>query len=437
MKIKQIICLYISAFFLPLFGSQISDKQMEEAINASLLDQHANNMVNEQNLEYNLAELENNLNKLKDQLKNQAYRVFFDFNEKIKKAKENKDVIRENIKQFMKIMPHEILEDNDINTLTSFTTMWTNIQRSESKILDPIKELLDDTLLNKIKKAQENLNIYNKALEQVNRYIKENNLKEDPREEETRKKKEKYTKKNHEIREELNKERKEKQAKEEEEKTLREIAEFEKQEEERKRIARENDPALKEIKNIKEIIYKNISDYFNKKDLETKLKNAKEKNNQEIIDDIQKNIEEIMKYCPHEFFTDSQHQENFPEIKKIFQQAQRDHTSESKIFNPTEKNEEDLESWKNELKNLNQYILFDNLGLKLLSKNHIKTGLGIGLVTGLGGILLHNNFFKSSNKKVDLLQKALILSSFGGLGALGGDYFFKLKKYYLKNKEKD
>jgi hypothetical protein len=447
MKIKQIIYFYISAFSFPLFGgATFDDKEIEKAIAASLRDQHKKDRK-EQNAEYRLTELEQHLNNLKKQVENNAYRVFFDLNEKIQEAKNKNnendlEYFKEQIKYFIRIIPHEVLEGRDINRLTAFTTMLANIQRGKSKIHNPITQPKDNELLSKIKIAEENIEIYEKTLQAVNAYIEEYNIPEDPREEEKRRREEKQKEMRHKIQELLTTKQAEKQAREEEEKALNEVAEFQKQEEERNRIERENDPRLQEIKKIKEMIYKNLSDYFNKKDFEAALKNAKEKHNQETIDDIQKNIEDIMQYCPHEFFIE---RNNFPEIKKIFEQGQRSHSAESKIINTTEKNEENLNAWQGELKKLKKYIFFDNLILKTpftkikfkaekTKKNHFQTGLGIGLAIGLGGILFQHNFFKSSRKKIDLLQKAVILSSFGGFGAISGNSFFKLKKYYLKNK---
>lgn len=424
MKIKQIIFIYISAFWVSLFGSDI-DPEMEEAIEASLKEQHSNPIANQQNLEYTILELEHKRKKLRETLQEKACIVCYHWNKEIKQARNKNDLflelrnINETIKDIMKLIPHEVLDDEQINELTHFTTIWNTIQRGESKIIDPIENRKEETIINKIEKIESDIEIYNKALSKVNQYIKENEI--------------------------INEEK------------------------ERKKIEQENDPQLKEIKNIKETMYKKVSNYFKKKNFETKLKEAKENNNETAMNDIQKEIELIMQYCPHEFFTETQ--DNFLQIKRTWENAQREHRIESKIFNPTENNEENLENWKNTLKKLNIHINIDSasntdhinqINKKLLNNlqrkiwgtqrkmwdtlrensksekiKHLAYDTGIGLLTGFA-VLVHNNFFKhDSSKKIHLLQKALIISGFTISGGIGENYFYKIKKYLPKKLKKD
>ena len=476
MKIKKIISLYLFALSLTLLGSEILDEEMIAAIEESLKNQHADPDVTEQNLEYSLLELENKLEGLRKILEEKAYIMFFDLNTKIKSAKEEeKDInkfnsIREEIKRIMNIIPHEVLEKPEINELTSFTTTWNTIQRGESKIIDikQAEKIEKENTFKKVQTAKANINIYTTALGAVNQYIKKNNIKEDqiidPRKERIRKEKEQADQKMQEIKNKLTRDLEEKKKEKENATALREVAKFKEEEEERNRIERENDPQLKEIQKIRKTMYKKVSDYFNKKNFETALTEAKEEYNEEAINDIQKNIELIMQYCPHEFFTEEKIQKTFPEIKKTWENAQRGHRNESKILNPTKNNKEDLEHWKNSLKKLNIHIidsqvntdkinkinkrLLNNLqteSFKSLRENsilektkHLKIGTGIGLITSIGIIGLHNNFLKqSSRKKMDLLQKALILSGSTILGGIGGKYFYQMKKYIPQKLRKD
>ena len=486
MKIKKIIYLYLFALSLTLLGSEISDEEMEKAIEESLKDQHADPLVNEQNSTYSLLELENKLEGLRKILEEKAYIMFFDLNTKIKSAKEEeKDIdkfnsIRERIKKIMYIIPHEVLESEKIYVLDSFTMMWGGIQREEKeRVDDPLEsreeKIIKEATISKIKKTESDIKIYNRALKRVDRYIKENNLKEDQiikeKEERRRKEKEQADKETQEIKNKLAQEREEKEKQLETQELLKKVVKFKEEEQKIKRIERENDPQLKEIQKIRDIIYKKVSDYFNAKNVETALTEAKKKYYEETIyeetiyeetiNNIKQKIELIMKYCPHEFFTEEKIQNTFPEIKKIFQQAQQQHSTESKIFNPTENNKEDLEHWKNTLKKLNIHITIDSqvntdkinkINKRLLNNlqtqsfnrlrensilektKHLKTGIGIGLLTSLGIIGLHNNFLKqSSRKKMDLLQKSLILSGSTILGGIGGKYFYQMKKYIPQN----
>lgn len=477
MKIKKIIYLYLFALSLTLLGSEISDGGMKKAIEESLKDQHADLTVTEQNLAYNLLTLKYELEKRSKTLEEKAYIMFLNLNKKIKEARENGNSleqakIQEEIKGIMTIVPHEVLESEKINGLDSFTMMWGGIQREEGeRVDDPLEsreeKIIEEATISKIKKTESDIKIYNEALEGVDRYMKENNLKEDeiidPRKEQRRKEKEQADQKMQEIKNKLTRELENKKKEKEYSEALRQVAKFEKEQEEKNRIARENDPTLKEIQKIRDIMYEKASDYFNTKNFETALKEAREKYDEASINNIQEKIEKIMQYCPHEFFTEEEEkiQNTFPEIKKIFQKAQQQHSTESKIFNPTENNKEVLEHWKNTLKKLNIHITIDSqvninkinkINKKLLKESfkslrensilektkHLKIGTGIGLITSIGIIGLHNNFLKqSSGKKMDLRQKALILSGSTILGGIGGKYFYQMKKYIPQTLRKD
>lgn len=472
MKIKKIIYLYLFALSLTLLGSEISDGEMEKAIEESLKDQHADPLVNEQNLAYNLSKLKHKLENSKT-LEKKTYIMFLNLNKKIKEARENSNSseqvkIRKEIKGIMTIVPHEFLEREEINGLNSFTMMWGSIQREkEERVDDPLEsreeKIIGEDPISKIKKTKSDIKIYNRALKRVDRYMKENNLKEDKiikeKEERRRKEKEQADKETQEIKNKLAQEREEKEKQLETQELLNKVVKFKEEEQKRKRIERENDPELKEIQKIREKMYGKVSDYFNTKNFETALKEAREKYDEASINNIQEKIEKIMQYCPHEFFTEEEEkiQNTFPEIKKIFQKAQQQHSTESKIFNPTENNKEVLEHWKNTLKKLNIHITIDSqvninkinkINKKLLKESfkslrensilektkHLKIGTGIGLITSIGIIGLHNNFLKqSSGKKMDLRQKALILSGSTILGGIGGKYFYQMKKYIPQN----
>lgn len=460
-KIKKIISLYLFTLSLTLLGSEILDKEIldEEMIvtmKASLLDQHLNPLVTEQNLEYQLSQLEDKLTRLSKTLEEKAYIIFFHFNTQIKSLDRGKknyfdeyNNIQEQIKSIMNFIPHEVLDNDQINKLTHFTSMWASIQREKSKIIDPLKsreeKIIEEATISKIEKIESDIKIYNKALSKVNQYIKENNLKEDqiidPREKQKRQKEEQIKKRN----EEYERQREERNKKQEEEKALEEVAKFEREEQERRRIERENDPRLKEIQKIKEKIHKKVIDYFDKKDFENAIKKAKAKDdyNKTALKDIQEKIENIMKCCPHEFFTEENIQKTYPQIKSTFEQAQRERSVESKIFNPTEKNQENLKKWKDTLGFLVQYIFFENQSLplrlgfttiKLKAAERQKYDIGIGFLIGLGIIGTHNNFFKqSSRKKIDFLKEALIISGFALSGKIGGKYYYRIKNIFQKN----
>jgi hypothetical protein len=109
MKIKQIIFIYISAFWVSLFGSDI-DPEMEEAIEASLKEQHSNPIANQQNLEYTILELEHKRKKLRETLQEKACIVCYHWNKEIKQARKEENNtdkfnnIRDEIKKIRKIL---------------------------------------------------------------------------------------------------------------------------------------------------------------------------------------------------------------------------------------------------------------------------------------------------------------------------------------------
>lgn len=217
MKIKKIIYLYLFALSLTLLGSEISDGGMKKAIEESLKDQHADLTVTEQNLAYNLLTLKYELEKRSKTLEEKAYIMFLNLNKKIKEARENGNSleqakIQEEIKGIMTIVPHEVLESEKINGLDSFTMMWGGIQREEGeRVDDPLEsreeKIIEEATISKIKKTESDIKIYNEALEGVDRYMKENNLKEDeiidPRKEQRRKEKEQADQKMQEIKKQI------------------------------------------------------------------------------------------------------------------------------------------------------------------------------------------------------------------------------------------
>ena len=138
-----IIFIYIFAFWVTLFGSGI-DPDLEAAINASLLDQNQDSIITEQNLAYELSRLEYEQNSLRETLTEQTFIVCYNWNKKIKQTREENNLhelenIKETIKNIMKLIPHEALENEQINELTYFTSFWNTIQREKSKIADVLE----------------------------------------------------------------------------------------------------------------------------------------------------------------------------------------------------------------------------------------------------------------------------------------------------------